>query len=76
MTKLLEKAFAEASKLPVEDQGRFARLMLSELESEAKWTELFAKSGDLLDRMGEEALAEHKAGLTKPLDETLDVKDK
>jgi len=34
MTKLLEKAFKEASKLPVVDQNAIAKWLLEELESE------------------------------------------
>jgi hypothetical protein len=68
MTKLLQQAFEKASTLPPEDQDSFAALMLHELESEQRWQELFARSQDMLARMADEALAEHKAGKTRPLD--------
>jgi hypothetical protein len=68
MTKLLEKAFQEAGKLPDEEQDTLARAMLEELASERRWDELFAASPDLLDELADEALAEHRAGRTKPLD--------
>jgi hypothetical protein len=68
MTKLLEKAFAEASKLPEAEQDFLAERLLSELDSDRQWDEAFAKSGDLLSRLAEEALNEHRAGLTQDLD--------
>ena len=70
MTKLLEQAFARASELPQEEQDRFARFLLAQLESERQWTELFSRpeSEDLLEKLADEALAEHRAGRTRPLD--------
>jgi len=67
MTKLLEKAFAEAAKLPAEEQDALATAVLSEIESERRWDRLFAESEDMLSELAEEALAERKAGRTKPL---------
>jgi len=68
MTQLLEKAFAEASKLPDDIQDSLATLMLEELESEQRWDQAFASSPDLLSGLAAEALAEHRAGETQPLD--------
>ena len=68
MTELLEKAFAEASKLPEGEQNSFARWLLVELESERKWDEMFSDSQDLLSRLADDALAEHRQKKTKPLD--------
>ena len=68
MTQLLEKAFKEASKLPVVDQNALAKWVLEELEAEKKWELMFAESEDVLDKLADEALAEHKKGKTKPLD--------
>ena len=70
MTKLLQQAFEKASELPQEDQDRFARFLLAELESEQQWAELFSRpeSEDLLKRLADKALAAHRAGLTRPLD--------
>jgi hypothetical protein len=70
MTQLLEKAFAKASQLPDAEQEAFARLMVAELESEQRWSDLFARpeSEDLLERLADEALAAHRAGRTRPLD--------
>ncbi|MDO8444839.1 MAG: hypothetical protein Q7T53_01835 [Deltaproteobacteria bacterium] len=68
MTQLLEKAFKEASKLPVVDQNALAKWVLEELEAEKKWELMFADSEDVLDNLADEALAAHKKGKTKPLD--------
>jgi hypothetical protein len=68
MTKLLEKAFAEAAKLPADEQDALATAVLSEIDSEKRWDRLFAGSEDELTDLAEEALAEHRAGRTKPLD--------
>jgi len=64
MTKLLDKAFAEAAKLPEKEQDALARLLLQELESERRGNELFAGSHDFLSELAEEALAEHRSGRT------------
>jgi hypothetical protein len=47
MTKLLEKAFNEASKLSEVEQNALAKWVLEELESERKWDKLFAESEDI-----------------------------
>lgn len=66
-TQLLERAFAEAAKLPDRDQDALAALVMEELESEKKWDDAFANSQDMLAQMAEQALAEHKKGETRPL---------
>ena len=67
MTKLLQQAFKRASELPQEEQDKFARFLLAELESERQWTELFSRpeSEDLLDRLADGALAAHRQGLKR-----------
>ncbi|MBI1883502.1 MAG: hypothetical protein HYS08_04780 [Chlamydiae bacterium] len=68
MTKLMEKAFKTASKLPVLDQNILAKWLLEELKSDRKWEEVFADSEYLLDDMADEALEERKKGKVKSLD--------
>jgi hypothetical protein len=68
MTELLAKAFTEAMKLPEAEQNELARRILAELESERRWDELFESSQDLLGKLAEAALAEHRAGKTQILD--------
>jgi hypothetical protein len=71
MTELLEKAFAEASKLPQEAQDMLAEMLLVDLAAEEKWDETFANSQDKLARLANEALAEYRDGKTKKLEEIL-----
>jgi len=72
MTKLLEQAFSEASKLKTQEQNSLAEWLLELLASEQKWNALFAQSHDVLAQLAEEALLEYQAGKTQLLDpETL-----
>ena len=68
MTKLLEKAFAQAVKLPKREQDKLAKWLLSEMESERKWDEAFSRSSGQLGQLAEEALQEHRKGRTRVLD--------
>ena len=68
MTKLLEKAFAEAAKLPQEAQDSLARFLLEELASEQKWDQVFTGSAEMLSELAAAALAEDSAGRTTELD--------
>jgi len=68
MTKLLEKAFAEISKLPKQEQDALAAWILEELASEQRWEKAFGESRDQLAKLADEALAEHRKGRTQPLD--------
>ena len=68
MTKLLEKAFGEASKLSAREQNEFAKWLLEELRSEAEWAKSFAESEDVLEKLADEALEEKRKGRTIPLD--------
>jgi hypothetical protein len=67
MTKLLERVFKEASKLPEIEQNALAKWVMEELEAEGKWEKVFAGSEDLLDKLADEALTAHKLGKTKPV---------
>jgi len=69
MTRLMEAAFAEASKLTEDQQDSLAAVILQELDSERRWDELFARpeSQDLLARLADKALADRRAGLTRKL---------
>lgn len=64
MTPLLQKAFAAAATLPVEEQDYLASQLLVELRSEDDFDRAIADSGAKLSRLAMEALAEHRAGLT------------
>ena len=73
MTLTLRTAFARAEALPDSDQDALAALVIAEIESEARWDELFARpeSETLLAKMAADAMREHDAGRTRPLDKLL-----
>ncbi len=56
MTKLLEKAVKEISKLSEKEQNEMAQIILEELKDESLWDESFAKSQGLLSNLADEAL--------------------
>lgn len=68
MGELLQRAVAEASKLPEAEQEAVGAWLLAEIESERRWDDLFARSHDMLLEMAAEAIREDEAGLTQPLD--------
>lgn len=68
MTDLLEKAFAEAAKLPPDQQDSLAKRWLAELADDEQWSRQFAGSQDALAKLAREAVAEDDAGLTEDLE--------
>jgi hypothetical protein len=67
MTKLLEKAFSEAQKLPDHDQDVLASVIIEEMLAERKWDDAFANSQDRLDKLADEVERDITVGRTKPL---------
>jgi len=68
MTKALRKAFDVASRLPDREQDALAAAILEELAADERWEAAVAARLGALERLADEALAEHRAGRTKPLD--------
>ena len=68
MTRLLERAFAEAAKLPEAEQEVLASRLLAELAAEDDFDRVIAESAHKLTRLATEALSEHHARLTEELD--------
>jgi len=68
MTQLLENAVSTVSALPEAEQDAVASVILSELEAEHQWDQLFQSSQDVLGLMAREANEEFRAGDTAPLD--------
>ncbi len=68
MTKALEEVFKEASKLSEAEQNALAEAIMAELEGEKSWDKSFASSLDILERLADEAIADHRAGRTTPID--------
>lgn len=67
MTKALLKDLTEAGVLPAADQDALAEAVLAEIRSEEAWEKAPAGSQDVLERLADEALAEHRSGRTKAL---------
>jgi hypothetical protein len=65
MNKLLERAVAEAAKLPDDQQDAIAGRILEDLEAERGWNERFAKSQDKLAELSRKA-GEHIVRDTAP----------
>ena len=68
MTNKLKKAFDAASKLPAADQDALAAAILEEVKVDGLWEASFARKPGALERLADEALDEHRASTTRPLD--------
>lgn len=68
MTEALKKAFQAASMLPDRDQDELAAAIIEELKADERWESAFAQSQDVLARLADEALEEHRTGATQTLD--------
>jgi hypothetical protein len=68
MIGLLEKAFAEASKLPAAEQEALAAWLLEELAGERRWETALSSSREGLERLADQALKEHSGRQSRPLD--------
>jgi len=69
MTQALSTAVATAAQLPDEEQDALAAILLEEMESEERWSALFADSPNLLERMANEAIQDFQAGGVQPIDQ-------
>ena len=69
MTQALSTAVATAAQLPEEEQDALAAILLEEMESEERWSALFADSLNLLERMANEAIQDFQAGRVQPIDQ-------
>lgn len=67
MTRLLTKAFEEASKLPQTMQDQLGQQILEDLAGELQWNETLAASQDQLERLADEALEDLRAGRTREM---------
>ena len=68
MTQALARAFAEASKLPDDEQDWVAQWFLAELADERAWEESFARSPVALSTLADQALDEIARGDVGDLD--------
>jgi hypothetical protein len=68
MTEKLKKAFEAAAKLSPAAQDALAAAILEEVAVEGLWEASFARNPDALERLANEALEDHRAGRSTPLD--------
>ena len=62
MTKLLEDAMQRVARLSAAEQDRIARVVLDEIEDEARWQATFAGSQGKLAKLADQARADIEAG--------------
>ncbi len=67
MTALLEQAMRRVETLPKTEQDAIAALILDELDDERRWDEALAANQDQIAKLAQRALAEHRAGESRPL---------
>jgi hypothetical protein len=68
MTKTLEEVLRQVAKLPEAEQDALAEAIRAEIGAEKDWDKSFAGSLDVLERLADEAIADHRVGRTKPID--------
>jgi hypothetical protein len=68
MTRSLDRAFAAASRLPEKAQDELAETILAEIQAEERIDGTLGASRDALEKLADEAIAEHRAGETESLD--------
>ena len=70
MTTLLQRAIAEAEKLPLEDQNAIASRLLAEVADERQWAACFAATtDDQWDRIVAEVRRDIATGGSRPLND-------
>jgi hypothetical protein len=67
MTRLLAKAFEEASRLSDQVQDELAERLLEEIEGEEHWDDTLKQTPRLLEKLADQAREDFKAGRTKKM---------
>ncbi len=68
MSNLLDEAYAMAKELSEQEQQAIGAWLLAEIDADRRWDELFAQPSDVVERMADKALEDHRRGLSLPLD--------
>ena|GEM_PF-1488878 len=68
VSKLLDEAYAVAQRLPEGDQEAIGAALLAEIEDNHRWDELLAQPSEVIERMADRVLEDHRLGRTLPLD--------
>jgi hypothetical protein len=64
----VDEAYAIAKELSEQEQQTIGAWLLAEIDADRRWEELFAQPSDVIERMADEALEDHRRGLSLPLD--------
>jgi len=68
MSNLLDEAYAAAKELPEEAQEAIGAVLLAEMDADQRWEQLLSQPSDVIERMIDKALENHRLGKTLPLD--------
>jgi hypothetical protein len=68
MTNLLDEAYAAAKELLEEEQEAIGAVLLAEIDADRRWEELLSQPSEVVERMIDKALENHRLGKTLPLD--------
>jgi hypothetical protein len=68
MTKALQRVLDAVARLPEREQNALAVAILEEIAADGRWEATLAESPSTLERLADEALAEHRDSRSKPLD--------
>lgn len=68
MTRSLQRAFEIAARLSESEQDQLAATILAEIEADERFERALLESPAALERLADEALAEHRAGRTRLAD--------
>ncbi|MBI4905616.1 MAG: hypothetical protein HY820_18435 [Acidobacteria bacterium] len=71
MSGLLEQAILRVKALPDQEQDAIAAQILAVLDDEESWDNFLTRNAGEIQRLADEALAEHRRGETRPLSELL-----
>lgn len=71
MTGLLEGALRRVESLSQEEQDALACQIIETLDDEGSWERSFRERPEVLRRLAQEAIGEHRRGETRPLDELI-----
>jgi hypothetical protein len=71
MTGLLEKALQRIELLPLDEQDSIASQILESMEDDALWDAKLGRDADVLERLADEALRQHRNGETQSIDDLL-----
>ena len=66
MNETLERAMGRIARLPEAEQEKIALWLFAELDDEERWQDGFATGSAALQRLADDALAEHERGETRP----------